>query len=277
MITTICVPNPIPLFTDVYNLFLPLLSLKLPSFTFPSLPTLPFPLYLNINCPSIQAVMIAAELQCTQLLNLIYAIIQPVVNYLGIAIADILPNIPGLGINLIQLLEGNVAQFIAQLESFSISTLLALAGIPAELYDKLVVPAFSAVHAFQLLVRSYFAALLNTLVSLINRISAFSLPTIPDFATFFAAVLSAIPNFSFNVNIPNLQNLLALVTIPGFAFLSLLPNPLYPNLSIPEFELIELLKNLYTDFITAPLTLILNFIQNILSITIPTICVPVTT
>ena len=291
---TICATPPLPTFNSLYQSFQSLLTGPFAVPSFPALPTLPSPIFSGFHSPNIEAVELAAELQCSQILNLILALFKPVVDFLGIAIEDILPTIPFLGVNLIQLLAGDAAAFIKQLEGIAVSTILGIAGLPAQFYKNYVIPALSALQTFQLLVRSYFAALINTLFGLVKQVAhiigvgALSLPTIPSFGEFFETFALSIINgilltsgngiSVLTSDIGVIMNLVAIALAAlGLPFDSTLPDPLFPSLNMPEFTLFEQLKNLYTNFSMSPLQLLLDFIVNTLhlSVAIPQICISV--
>jgi len=195
---------------------------------------------------------------------------------------------------LVQLLEGDASVFIKQLEGIAISTILGIAGLPASFYKNFVIPALSALQTFQLLVRSYFAALINTLFGLVNQIAhiisvgTLSLPTIPSFGAFFETFALGIINqillqsqngiSVLTADIGVIMNLVAVaLAVLGLPFDSTLPDPLFPTLNMPEFTLFEQLKNLYTNFTASPLQLLLDFIENTLhlSVAIPQICISI--
>ncbi len=291
---TICATPPLPTFSSLYQSVQGLLTGPFPVPTFPALPTLPSPMFTGFHSPNIEAVEFAAELQCSQILNLVLALFKPVASFLGLGLDAILPKIPFLNINLIELLEGDASAFIAQLEGIAVGTILGISSFANGLYNNYVIPVLSALQTFQLLVRSYFAALINTLFELVNQVAhilsvgALTLPTIPDFAEMFEGFVTPIlSQLLLKVDgilvIPvEISAIIALVGAAlssgiGLAFEIAMPDPLYPTLNMPEFNLLEQLKNLYTNFIVSPLQLILNFILNVLhlGVTIPTICISI--
>jgi hypothetical protein len=299
----LCVSTPLPTFSSLQSAISSLIAQRPPGLSIPSLPTMPSPLYSGIYNPSIYLNMVCAQLQITQLLDLILAMFMPIAKILEASLDDLLPKIPGLNINLIDLLSGDASAFIKKLEGVAVSTLIGFAGLPASIYNHLISPAMSAVDSFQILIINYFAALVNTLTNLVNRVAkilsggTLSIPTVPDMGTIFNDyILPLLPNIPqiprplylpdlgrllalLGIpNIPNFQALLALVHIPGFSFDSTFSVPFYVGLSMPEFEVVQMFKSFYANIITAPLQLILNFINSLhLSVLLPKICIPITT
>ncbi|MDE1830603.1 MAG: hypothetical protein KGI25_09800 [Thaumarchaeota archaeon] len=287
-----CATPPLPTFNSLYQSVQPLLLGPFPVPSFPPLPTLPSPMFIGLHIPNIEAVQFASELQCSQILNLILDMFKPVVSFLGLALNDILPKIPFLGINLIQLLEGDANVFIAQLEGIAANVILGISSLPSQLYNNYIIPALSNLQKYQLLIRSYFASLINVLFGLVNQVAhilsvgALTLPTIPDFGEFFNGyVFSILSQFIVTVDgilvLPvEISVVIALVGAAltaglGLAFDTILPEPLLPSLNLPEYTLLEQLKNLYTNFSVSPLQILLDFIVNTLqlSVTIPKICI----
>lgn len=277
-------------------------------FTLPELPTFRWPIFTGLTIPNLSSVMMAAEMQFYQLTTSMLAILQPLVNYLQLDLASLLPKIPGLNFNMLDLLEMKAAALFQAVEDIVLgkvnmvkSELQALwAMIPFPLYYHITNPATQIVQTVRMLVRQYMMTIVTLAESLIKQVTDKlqipGMPTLPTFPTLqdlMALLIAQIPN----LGIPGLPNpipdigalwarlkavdfmTLFDIHIPGFPSpLFTFPIPLVPSITIPEIDFNELMINLYGALVQYPMTLIKQFIDETLSkylgFSFPKICVP---
>lgn len=285
---SLCTDTPLPTFKGLYDSFAGNLTSPPMPFVFPQMPTLPVPMFPSINVPNLEAVKTLIELQSQQMLGTLIAMIAPLVEYLELAIEDLIPKIPGLDLSLIDLLEMNPQALYDAVKQKIIDGVGDLwPFIPLPLYTSLSIPDFEIVQIASNLVKQYSMMLVTFITSLITQVTdaleITNMPTLPSFPTFDnikALILAKVPGattphevLTSGISIPEMFNIL----IPGFPALPALPSPLIPSINIPEFDYIEAMGILMNHLNTSGLSLIMDFIEDTLgqfiSFTFPTICI----
>lgn len=184
----ICADTPVPAFVDLYDQIVAELNIPNLEFVIPELPTLPSPIWPGIRKFSYEAVIAMAEIQAQQYATTFMAMIQPFVDFLGLAINDILPQIPVIGGTLIDLLAGNVD---AMLETVKLAIAqgweTVAAFIPVPVFPNLRNLAEEALLTLQNIIRNYWNLLIAVCVDLIGQITDLlqlaGLPAIPVMPT----------------------------------------------------------------------------------------------
>lgn len=286
-----------------------------PLFNFPALPTLPLPIYTGFQSFENELAHFISELQNFQLMTLINRVLKPIFKVLSLGF-DVLPEIPYLDISFPELLVIDMQKLVDKVKTFSkekFKELLAFLGLPSPLYISISNIEAEINHAIQILVRDYLTTIVNLIPNFINQVIEFldilgidfSLPEIPNFSTFYNSF--AIPAIKKALGIPDdmsiskfiaeemrkvvdavgdtvegikdkIKDAIAGISIPGFNFSKLIPKPFYFHLSKIEYEILEYVKNIYTNLVVSPIKIIFDFIRKKLhlSISLPSICIPLT-
>lgn len=286
---SLCTGSPLPTFNSLYTGFVGNLTFPPMAFTFPVMPTLPSPMFPSISVPNLEAVKTVVELQSMQMLNTLMAMIQPMVTFLGGSLSALLPKIPGLNLNLIDLLSVN-PQALFDAVKASIAALPPTYNCPfapLPLYTALSIPDMSIVQIAANYVKSYSMLLVGFIEGLVSQVTSAlhigampTLPTMPTFNSIKSLILAKVPGatslyqvLQSGISIPAMFN----ITIPGFPALPALPTPLVPSVNIPEFDFQESMGVLMNHLSTYSLSLVMNFINSTLasyiSFTFPTFCI----
>lgn len=280
----ICSPVPIPSFNSLYAL----IPNPLPSFSIPSLPCLPSPIYANIIHPQLEIINLVHEIQTYQFYTTFLFLFTPIVNFLGLSLSSILPKIPVININLLDLLTLNPSSIYALIGNIPNISLPTFPALPIPIFQNLLIPEIELLNKVKFITTGYMTLLITTISSLIGTVTDQlhlpglpTLPTIPSFASLQSLLLAPFSGFSnllgvlhSGVSITDLFN----ITIPGFPALPALPFPLMPNFVSPEIYLMETLKIMNAELASYPMTLIVNFCTNTLGslgFSFPTLCVPI--
>ena len=279
----ICAPTQFPTFNDFFN---QLSGLKLKFDPNIHLPTMPSPLFANINMPSLHKVNLAAELVLNQFLNWIMAVIQPMMNFVG---AIPFPVIPILGLTLPDLLAGfDMAALVARFRN-ALSG-LTVPSLPDPLMPSINAPDFEVVTKIQALIRDYCVALITMVTSLIDMVISklgkkpfnfgVSFPALPNIPTSFAGLMAlfAIPDFG-SLHGLNIADFFSNLSLPGFPGLNFaIPSPFFGDVSVPEIEFVEIMKNMFMAMVMWCAAKIGDFcalVSRFISFSLPTVCVPV--
>lgn len=288
----ICSTTPIPDFNSLYESALSAITVPPGSISIPILPAIPNPIYVNLNCINMEIVAIIQQFQTSQLLTTFMAFIAPLVKYLGLDLLSILPKIPYTNLTLIDLIALEPTLIYNTLAKLPSSILKLIPGVPVPLYYAFNCPAIQITNAIQGIINGYMNTLIGTVTNLINQvINALDIPDLPGLPTI--PTLPSITELQALIIPPglpikkitallekySLNALLALAVFPGFPVLPALPIPLILSINIPETNLIIGLGILYASYVTYPMTLIYNYIENtlgeFLSFTFPKICISI--
>jgi hypothetical protein len=280
----ICADTAIPTFLALYALATPFPT----SISVPVLPALPNPIFPGFGSTNLTIVQILSQFQLNQLLVTLKAFLDPVVNFLGIAIGSILPNIPGTNFNLLDLLAGTPNAIYNALAALPRSVLLSLPGVLNPIFYGIGAGAIELALAVQGVITGYVVSVITIVVNLFNQaahalsIGGLSIPTIPSISSLLHMIIpsgTSVPNVITFLQRFSLNELLALVSVPGFPTFPALPDPLIPSMNFPEFNLATGLNLLYISLATFCMTTILQYIQNTLghfiSFAFPKICIDI--
>lgn len=285
----ICASIPIPTFNSLYADALSAMTIPPGNITIPLLPAIPNPIYPGFNCTNLEIVQIVAQLQSFQLLTTLLSFLQPLVEFLDISLDSILPKIPGTNLTLLDLLALDPTKIYDTLSVIPLSILASFPGVPNPLTYSITAPSIDIITAIQGVINGYVNTVTNTVVSLINDVVNIldigGLPTIPVVPSLESLQAIIIPPTLPIVDVTKLLNqfslndLLALIPIPGFPAFPLLPIPLVVSVDIPEINMMLGLNLFYTNLTMFPMTIIFNFIENVLSefigFSFPTVCISI--
>ena len=318
----LCADTPIPSFESIWNkikgeiTFPPNINFD---FTIPPLPSLPNPIFPDISHFALELSNIAQELQSFQFLQTLYQFIKPLADVIGGAIEALIPDIPLLNLNLIDLLAldptklyENLRKAILQIQfpdidftipdftfpTFSLPTIPIpeFPTLPIPMFGTLSIPSIELVNTVKLILKDYMNTLMNIIPNLVNQvvgilalvgIPTLQVPQLPTLDEIKAQIAALVQWPDFNITLPefppldflqgfSISELLSQITVPGFPSFTI-PDPLFPNYSSLEHELIEGLNILYQQMIAYPMQQIMNFLNQFLSIlgfSFPTLCIP---
>jgi hypothetical protein len=260
----VCPDVAFPSFDSIFN---QLKGLKL-SFdpNWPSLPTMPSPMFPNIKMPEWQTTNLAFNISVNQMLKWFEMIIGKLSSFLGSVFT--FPDIPHINLKLPDLFnfsgETDWAAMFAKIPS------LSLPSLPDPLLPNMRMPEFEGLIKFQALILDYMSSLMNSLIGLVDSVIGklnakpfqlgLSMPTLPD------------PLFPFNFE----SLMFSMPSLPS------LPDPLFGNFNNSEMSLLERGKNYFLHLLSLIGKKIDDFVTSIASWiggwTPPLICfgVPIT-
>lgn len=284
---TLCATSPLPTFKSLYDAVTEHLTFPPVSIVIPTLPTLKMPIYEGFSNTNMEIVQLIQGLQDFQLQTTLMALIQPLVSFVGGALEDFLPKIPHTNLTLVDLLAANPSVIYQEImAAIAIYGVNIFPFVPNPMFSNLSLPSIEIVNIVKMVVRGYYVALLNTITSLISQVTDIlqisnlgAIPTIPTLSEMLSTLLLAFPEFA-NINQLiqsglSIDVLFAALSFNGFPPL-VLPVPLIPSFSSYEIEFQEALSIIYGDFLTIPLAIIVDFVQNALSMlgfSFPTLCI----
>lgn len=251
----LCVPGPFPSFASLHALAMP--SVSFPptiDFVMPPFPSLPSPMLPDIKNPNWDRLQAIQELQSFQLMSIMNAVLGTLTGFLGISIGSIIPDIPNLGLNLIDILSMNPQALVDAVKAALLSLGMgAFPGLPNPLFPGISMPSLEAITIGKIIVKKYTMGLVTIVLDLIAQVA--------DILELPSLTLPALPSF------PDL-----LAMIPSFSF----PSPLMPNMNIPSIEAMEKLSILLSEQIIAFLSPIVDFIVGTLglAVALPALCIP---
>lgn len=284
---TLCASSPLPTFQSLYDSVVSSLTFPPIAITIPSLPSLKVPIYAGFSNTNLEIVQLIQELQSFQLQTTLMALIQPLVDFLGGAVEDFLPKIPHTDLTLIDLLACNPSHIYDVIAAAIAEHGLGIFPfVPNPMFGSFLIPAIEAVNVVKMIVRGYYIAVLNVITSLISSVTDIlvvaglpTIPTIPTLSDITDALLAAFPQFNSLSELIqsgiSVDAIFGTLSFSGFLPL-VIPSPLIPNFSSFEMEFQEGLSILYGDFLTAPLAIIVDFVQDTLGalgFDFPTLCI----
>jgi len=296
----LCADTPIPSFDSIWqNLvgeitFPPNISFD---FTIPPLPSLLNPIFSDISHFALELSNIAQELQSYQFLQTIYQFIEPLAEVIGSVISSLIPSIPVINLNLIDLLSLDpTALYDAVKEAIENLTFPSFPTIPSPLFSGLSVPSFEILLNVKLMLKDYINTLMNIIPDLVQQVSdiltlglsELVVPQLPSLSEIMEQIANLVEWPDFDINFPSfppieflkgfsISELLSQITVPGFPSFSI-PDPLFPNYSNIEQELLEGLNILYQEMIAYPMQVIMDFLNDFLSMlgfSFPTLCITI--
>jgi hypothetical protein len=259
----VCPSMTFPSFDDIFG---KLSGLKLkfdPSM--PSLPTMPSPMFPNLEMPELQLPNLSFSIMTNQILNWFQMIIGKLTSFLGSTFT--FPDIPHINIKLPDLLSGNSSfdwdALYAKIPS------LSLPSLPDPLLPNMHMPEFENLAKYQALILDYMSTLMTSLVGIVDSV---------------IGKLNAKP-FQLGLSMPSLPDPLLPLNFESLMFnmpsLPSLPDPLFGNINSPDIELLERAKNYYLHMISLVGKTIDDFVASIAGYiggwTPPVMCVTVPT
>lgn len=296
--TTICAAEILPTIEGLLGTLRPSLTFPptLSSFSLP-FPTLVSPLFGSINMPNVEATLAIITLQATQLLSVAKAIIKPLTDFLSLDLSAILPTIPGLSFNLLDILDDFPAVFNGIKTAIQNQVSAVMALLPNPFFSSLSIDEIKIPIAVMQIITYYTSLVITKILDLFNSVSnilnnpvhvlsfpsfPLQMPTLQGILNILVAAIPSVPDFGSlmsGLGSINLSQLFGTLSLPGFPAFPSLPTPLIPSFGIPEMEFQLYLSMSYGFFIVMILDPIVDFCQNLLGafipFTFPMLCITV--
>ena len=271
---------------------------------------LPIPIYLDISQHTNEISQMIQYWQGMLSVKTLLGMIQPMVDLLGLKLANLLPKIPFLNISIIDLIamDANVLKQRVKdaLDRYGQEFLDALSAfLPLPIYFGLSIPSFEINAIIKALYNMCTSGLIELVTNLIDQVldklkinAILTLPKIPTLkelqamimqivkAKVEAAIDGAINEFTdefeafqkavqiLNMDINDIFEMIQFPRLPIIKF----PSPFYPDFSSLAFELREAMQMYMQAIMMAVMEKIVSFVKSVLSILniqFPSICIDI--
>ena len=271
---------------------------------------LPIPIYIDISQYTNEISQMIQYWQSRLSVKTLMAMIQPMVDLLGLKLADLLPKIPFLNISIIELMDmdANVLKQRVKdaLDRYGQDFLDALSAfLPLPIYFGLSIPSFEINAMIKAIYNFSGAGLIELVKGLIDQVlsklkinAVLTLPKLPTlkelqtmivemvkakietitgavaeaFANEFEAVKKAVQVLKMDINA-----IFAMIQFPSLPVIKF-PSPFYPDFSCLAFELREAMQMYMQAMMMAVMEKIVSFVKavlSILNIQFPSICIDI--
>lgn len=274
--TQFCVTSVLPTFQSIFDALPDVLSVL------PPLPTLPNPILQGITLPTFDKFAVVVELMSFQLISLIQAIVQPMLDLLGLDIDTFLPKIPytdiGIGDFIAMDVEKIVAGITLAFETYGHSIFPFL---PTPIYDSLDCGALEISYIIRNAVKVFIIELVNKVVQLIQLVTTFlgipAMQGVPTFPTMDEIIQIILAASGFDTITALIQSGFSLVNFT-FAGIDLpIPVDIFKGFSNYGIEFTEKLGIILATLPTIPLQIIVDFIEstlkNFMGFSLPLVCI----
>lgn len=260
----ICAISPLPTFESLWSS----ISDVDMDFTIPSLPGIRTPIYDGYSNLKIELSQIIQELQQMQTLTTLSACLEPLASFLGGAIDDFMPKIPGTNISFTQILGGDPAALYAAIKQ-AILNGVHFPFVPTPMFQKLSIPEIEVAETVKAVMKGYMQSAISVITDLISQVvdqlELPGLPSLPVIPTDLASLKQYVLDTS---GLPSLTDALAAGRFPVAQ--------LFARISNPEIEIQNQLSIYMNNLLMLPLQIIVDFINDTLSMlgaTFPLICI----
>lgn len=271
---------------------------------------IPIPIYIDISQYTNELSQLVQYWQSMLSVKTLLAMIQPMVDLLGLKIADLLLKIPYLNINILELiaLDANVLKqrVTDALKQHGQAFLDAISAfLPLPIYFGLSIPSFEINAIIKAIYNMATQSLIELVTNLIDQVldklkikAILSLPKLPTlkelqamimqiikakaeaiagqvmdaFASEYEAIQHAMQILEMDINA-----IFALIQFPSLPVIKF-PSPFFPDFSSLAFELREAMQMYMHAMMMAVLDKIVTFVKSVLSvlgIQFPSICVDI--
>lgn len=268
---------------------------------------IPIPIYVDISQYTNEISQIVQYWQGMLSVKTMLAMIQPMVNLLGLSLSSLLPTIPFLGINIFDLiaLDANAVKamvkdaYMQHKENF-LNAISAFLPIP--IYFDLEIPSFEINAILKAIYNMSLSTLINLATGLIGQVlsklkinAILSLPAIPSLRSLQDAVMQIVKakiaetseiidkfehefeafqqaSLLLNLDINDIFSLISFPQLPVIQF----PSPFLPDFSCLSFELREAMQIYMQNIMSAVIAKMVDFVKSVLSvlgIQFPRICI----
>lgn len=285
MAITLCCDVPVPTFSALYQSLMDSLPDEIPELEIPSLPGLRNPIYDGFSHLGLELSQLVQELQQYQLSLTIFNVFKPLADFLGGALEDLLPKIPGTDLTLLDIIAMDTDRIYSAIQA-AIDEGFKFPMLPDPIFPDLSIPALDTVATVKAVLRDYPADLLKKIKQLIDLVTGtlsisavLEIPPLPTREDIIQAALLVFPDAENLVDLLSddfgVQELFAAFTVPGFPPL-VLPNPLVIGFSSFSAELEEAMSIFQADALGALLQPIVDFCEDTLGalgFEFPKICI----
>lgn len=271
---------------------------------------LPIPIYLDISQYSNEISQMIQYWQSRLSVKTLLSMIQPMVDLLGLKLADLLPKIPFLNISIVDLMamDANVLKQKVKdaLDRYGQAFLDALSAfLPLPIYFGLSIPSFEINAMIKALYNMCTSSLMELVTNLIDQVlnklkinAVLTLPKLPTlkelqtmimqtvkakaealagqvldaFTNEFEAIQHAMQVLKMDINA-----IFAMIQFPSLPVIKF-PSPFYPDFSCLAFELREAMQMYMQAMMMAVMEKIVSFVKavlSILNIQFPSICIDI--
>lgn len=260
----ICSDTPLPTFQ---SLWANITDIDM-TFTIPTLPGIRSPIYEGYSNLKIELSQVMQELQQLQTLTTITACLEPLASFLGGAIDDFMPSIPGTNISFTQLLTISADTLYQQIKQ-AILDGVQFPFIPTPMFQKLSIPEIESAETVKAVMKGYLQSAISVITDLITQVvDQLELPGLPALPT-IPTDISSLKQFILDASgFSTLEEAL----LAGWFPIS----QLFARISNPEIEIQNQLSIYMSNLLLLPLQVIVDFINDTLSMlgaTFPLICI----
>ena len=271
---------------------------------------LPIPIYIDISQYSNEISQMIQYWQSRLSVKTLLSMIQPMVDLLGLKLADLLPKIPFLNISIVDLMaiDANVLKQKVKdaLDRYGQDFLDALSAfLPLPIYFGLSIPSFEINAMIKAIYNMCTSGLMELVTNLIDQVlsklkinAVLTLPKLPTlkelqtmiiemikakaeaiagqvidaFTNEFEAIKHAMQILKMDINA-----IFAMIQFPSLPVIKF-PSPFYPDFSCLAFELREAMQMYMQAMMMAVMEKIVSFVKavlSILNIQFPSICIDI--
>jgi len=249
----ICADSPLPTFE---SLWANITDVDI-EFTIPSLPGLRSPAYDGYSNLKIELSQVVQELQQLQTMTTISACLEPLASFLGGAIDDFMPTIPGTDIAFTQILSGDADTLYAAIKQAVLDE-VQFPFVPQPMFGKISNPELEVAETVKAVMRGYMQTAIGVITDLISQVvdqlELPGMPALPEIPTDFDSLKQFILDLS---GLNTLGEVLAAGWFP-------VPQ-LFSGISNPEIEIQNQLNIYMNNLLMLPLQIIVDFINSTLS------------
>ena len=260
----ICADSPLPTFQ---SLWANITDVDI-SFTIPTLPGIRNPIYEGYSNLKIELSQVLQELQQLQTLTTISACLEPLASFLGGAIDDFMPSIPGTDISFTQIFTMSADALYQKIKQ-AILNGVQFPFIPTPMFQKLSIPEIELGETVKAVMKGYMQSAISIITDLITQVvDQLELPGLPALPT-IPTDISSLKQFILDASgFSTLEEAL----LAGWFPIS----QLFARISNPEIEIQNQLSIYMSNLLLLPLQIIVDFINDTLSMlgaTFPLICI----
>lgn len=271
---------------------------------------LPIPIYIDISQYTNELSQLIQYWQGMLSVKTLLGMIQPMINLLGLNLLNLLPQIPFLNLNILDLiaLDANALKQMVMdaLTQHGQEFLDAMSAfLPIPIYFNLSIPSFEVNAIIKAIYNMCTKSLIDLVTNLIDQVlskleinALLSLPTLPTLSELQAMIMQTIKakaevisgqvidafsnefeaiQHAMKILDMDINDIFAMIQFPALPVIKF-PSPFLPDFSSLAFELREGMQIYMQAIMTAVIDKIVNFVKSVLSvlgIQFPSICLDI--
>ena len=267
---TICSPTFFPTYTDISDLLSPYYAYA-DLLTLPSQYTLPDPPWNYIYSPQQSLEQTITEMIQSQLASVYEYFFSVFEDFLNINPLDYLPPIPGFeDFNLYNVLQGEIQDMIDTIDEYFDYSLISL--LPDPIYPYIDSNPWEILTTVQTAISENYQAITTVVQDLIDEVGEKLghdwdglddlIPPYPTLDDIYELIYDYYDSLSLPVPEPlTLEGLLNII-IPGWNYQLIVPDPLIPNVFVPQYDFLQGLKNMYNGMATQGMEALYDFVAD---------------